>query len=175
MGDLKETRFTLSLLVKNHAGVLQRVVGLFSRRGYNIDSLSVGRTCDDAVSRITIVILGDVAIVKQIKNQVEKLLDVIRVSIITDENGIQSELILVKLSTVGDNRSDVIELGQLFKAKVVDVTHTTITFKITGTTDKIKAFLDLATPFGIVELTRTGITAIGRGERALRDIPYEEL
>jgi acetolactate synthase-1/3 small subunit len=175
MANLKEMRFTLSLLVKNHSGVLQRVVGLFSRRGYNIDSLSVGRTNDDGISRITIVILGDTSIVKQIKNQVEKLVDVYRVSIITDENGIQSELILVKLSTKNGNRTDVIELSELFKAKVVDVTHSTITLQLTGSNKKIQSFLDLATPYGIVELTRTGITAIGRGEKALKDTPYEQL
>ena len=175
MADLKEMRFTLSLLVKNHAGVLQRVVGLFSRRGYNIDSLSVGRTEDEAISRITIVILGDISIVKQIQNQVDKVVDVIRVSIITEDNGFQSELILIKLSTKDNNRSGVIELSELFKAKVVDVTHTTITLQLTGNNQKIKSFLKLASPFGIVELTRTGITAIGRGEEALIDTPYELL
>jgi len=175
MEDFKEMRFTLSLLVKNHSGVLQRVVGLFSRRGYNIDSLSVGRTNDNDVSRITIVILGDTSIVKQIKNQVEKLVDVYRVSIITDENGIQSELIFVKLSTKDGDRSNVIELSELFKAKVVDVTLETITLQLTGSNQKIQSFLDLATPYGIVELTRTGITAIGRGATALKDAPYEML
>lgn len=175
MEGLKESRFTLSLLVKNHSGVLQRVVGLFSRRGYNIDSLSVGRTNDNGISRITIVILGDLSIVKQIQNQVEKLVDVYRVAIITEENGIQRELILVKISTEDGNRSNVIELSELFNAKVVDVTHTTITLQLTGNTQKIKSFLDLANPYGIVELTRTGITAIGRGEIALKDSPYEML
>ncbi|MGD1819283.1 MAG: acetolactate synthase small subunit [Pleomorphochaeta sp.] len=175
MEETKETRFTLSLLVKNHSGVLQRVVGLFSRRGYNIDSLSVGRTNDDGISRITIVILGDLSIVKQIKNQVEKLVDVYRVAIITDENGIQSELILVKISTKDGDRSKVIELSELFNAKVVDVTLNTITLQLTGNNQKIKSFLDLASPYGIVELTRTGITAIGRGELALKDAPYDVL
>jgi len=175
MEGMKETRFTLSLLVKNHSGVLQRVVGLFSRRGYNIDSLSVGRTSDDGISRITIVILGDTSIVKQIKNQVEKVVDVYRVAIITEENGIQSELILVKISTEDGNRSNVIELSELFNAKVVDVTHTTITLQLTGSNQKVKSFLDLAKPYGIVELTRTGITAIQRGENALKDAPYEVL
>ncbi len=175
MEGMKETRFTLSLLVKNHSGVLQRVVGLFSRRGYNIDSLSVGRTSDDGISRITIVILGDTSIVKQIKNQVEKVVDVYRVAIITEENGIQSELILVKISTEDGNRSNVIELSELFNAKVVDVTHTTITLQLTGSNQKVKSFLDLAAPYGIVELTRTGITAIQRGEAALKDAPYEVL
>ncbi|MBK5199932.1 MAG: acetolactate synthase small subunit [Spirochaetaceae bacterium] len=168
-------RFTLSLLVNNHAGVLQRVVGLFSRRGYNIVTLSVGETQNSLISRMTIVVLGNQAIVKQIKNQVEKLVDVLRARILEDKPSIESELLLVKLSTVNNHRSSVIELGELFKAKVKDVTHTTLTFEIVGTVQKIESFLTLAIEYGIVEIARTGIAALERGPIALKDAPYEEV
>jgi acetolactate synthase-1/3 small subunit len=168
-------RFTLSLLVNNHFGVLQRVVGLFSRRGYNIVSLSVGETADSKISRITIVVLGNRAIIKQIKNQVEKLVDIIRVAILEDRPSIESELLLVKLSTANNNRSKVVELGELFKAKVKDVTMDTITLELVGDIQKVESFLTLAKEFGIVELARTGTTALERGSIALRDEPYEEL
>ena len=168
-------RFTLSLLVNNHAGVLQRVVGLFSRRGYNIVTLSVGETQDNKISRMTIVVLGNQAIVRQIKNQVEKLIDVKRVRILEDKPSIESELLLVKLSTENNKRSSVVELGELFKAKVKDVTLSTITLEIVGTVQKIETFLTLAEEYGIVEIARTGIAALERGPIALRDTLYEEV
>jgi acetolactate synthase-1/3 small subunit len=168
-------RFTLSLLVNNHAGVLQRVVGLFSRRGYNIVTLSVGETQDNKISRMTIVVLGNQAIVRQIKNQVEKLIDVKRVRILEDKPSIESELLLVKLSTENNKRSSVVELGELFKAKVKDVTLSTITLEIVGTVQKVETFLILAEEYGIVEIARTGIAALERGPIALRDAPYEEV
>jgi len=168
-------RFTLSLLVNNHAGVLQRVVGLFSRRGYNIVTLSVGETQDNKISRMTIVVLGNQAIVRQIKNQVEKLIDVKRVRILEDKPSIESELLLVKLSTENNKRSSVVELGELFKAKVKDVTLSTITLEIVGTVQKVETFLTLAEEYGIVEIARTGIAALERGPIALRDTLYEEV
>lgn len=168
-------RFTLSLLVNNHAGVLQRVVGLFSRRGYNIVTLSVGETQDCRISRITIVVLGNQSIVKQIKNQVEKLVDVIRVRILEDKPSIESELLLVKLSTENNKRSNVVELGELFKAKVRDVTLSTLTLEMVGTVEKVESFLTLAKEYGIVEMARTGIAALERGPIALKDAPYEEV
>jgi acetolactate synthase-1/3 small subunit len=168
-------RFTLSLLVNNHSGVLQRVVGLFSRRSYNIVSLSVGETIDPNISRITIVVLGNRAIIKQIKNQVEKLVDILRVAILEDRPSIESELLLIKLSTLNNTRSNVVELGELFHSKVKDVTLDTITLELVGSTDKVESFLTLAKEFGIVEMARTGITALERGSTALRDRPYEEV
>ena len=171
----EQQRFTLSLLVNNHPGVLQRVVGLFSRRGYNIVSLSVGETSDCTISRITIVVLGNRPIIKQIKNQVEKLVDIIRVELMEYKNSLESELILVKLSTINNKRSDVVELGELFKARVLDVALETITLELTGETSKIESFLILAKTYGIVEMSRTGITALESGSIALRNKPYEEL
>lgn len=175
--DTKEElqRFTLSLLVNNHYGVLQRVVGLFSRRGYNIVSLSVGETIDPKTSRITVVVLGNRPIIKQIKNQVEKLIDILRVAILEDKPSIESELLLIKLSTLNDKRSNVVELGELFHSKVKDVTLQTITLELVGSTEKIESFLTLAREFGIVEMARTGITALERGSGALRDQLYEEV
>lgn len=170
-----QQRFTLSLLVNNHPGVLQRVVGLFSRRGYNIVSLSVGETSDSKISRITIVVLGNRPIVRQIKNQVEKLIDILRVELMDYKTSMESELMLVKLSTAHDKRSEVVELGELFKARVLDVTLDTVTLELTGESSKIESFLTLAKTYGIVEMSRTGITALERGSVALRDKPYEEL
>jgi acetolactate synthase-1/3 small subunit len=140
-----------------------RVVGLFSRRGYNIDSLSVGVTENDAVSRITIVVSGDRGVVQQIKHQVQKLVDVITVYEMKSEASVQSELVLIKISINENTRTQVVELAEIFKAKVMDVTSSTITLQLTGSLDKIASFVSLAHPYGIVEMVRTGVTALGRG------------
>ncbi|HZJ88418.1 MAG TPA: acetolactate synthase small subunit [Sphaerochaeta sp.] len=167
-------RYTLALLVNNHPGVLMRVVALFSRRGYNIDSLSVGETENEAISRITIVVTGDRAIVEQIKKQVEKLYDVLQVYEMTRHQSLQRELVMLKVTTTDENRSQVIELAQIFKARISDVTASTITLELTGSLDKIQSFLNLMDPFGVVELARTGITALERGARPLSAITYTE-
>ncbi len=174
--NTKEKRYTLAILVNNHPGVLMRVVSLFSRRGYNIDSLSVGETENEAISRITIVVSGDRPVVEQIKKQVGKLYDVQRVyEMAGGEKSLQRELVMVKVSTQHDDRSQVIELAEIFKAKINDVTSSTITLEMTGSLDKIQSFLDLmAPPFGIVEMARTGITALERGARALSSISFSE-
>ncbi len=156
-------RYTLSILVYNRSGVLMRVVGLFSRRGYNIDSLSVGETQDETISRITIVVTGSRDVVEQIKHQVEKLVDVINVAEMIPADSIQKELVLIKIATTEDTRTHIIELAEIFKAKVEDVASTAITLQITGSLDKIASFIDLCKEYGIVEMVRTGITALGRG------------
>jgi len=160
-------RYTLGILVNNHPGVLSRVVGLFSRRGYNIDSLSVGETENPEVSRITIVVTGDRQIVEQIEKQVAKLVDVINVVELTLQGSIQCELVLVKVSTTQGSRAAVVELSEIFKAKIMDVTESTITMQITGNLDKIASFLHLLRPYGIAELVRTGMTAMERGSQAM--------
>ncbi len=160
-------RYTLGILVNNHPGVLSRVVGLFSRRGYNIDSLSVGETENSAISRITIVVTGDQSIVEQIEKQVAKLIDVIAVVELTTQGSIQSELVLVKVNTTEKTRRAVVELSDIFKAKIMDVSEETITMQITGTGDKIASFLHLLYPHGITELVRTGVTAMERGSQAM--------
>jgi len=160
-------RYTLGILVNNQPGVLSRVVGLFSRRGYNIDSLSVGETETKEISRITIVVTGDRQIVEQIEKQVEKLHDVKSVIELTLQGSIQTELVLVKVSTTPKTRAAVVELSEIFKAKIMDVTESTLTMRITGTADKVSTFLHLVTPYGITELVRTGITAMERGSQAM--------
>lgn len=160
-------RYTLGILVNNQPGVLSRVVGLFSRRGYNIDSLSVGETETKEISRITIVVTGDRQIVEQIQKQVEKLHDVKSVLELTMQGSIQTELVLVKVTTTPKTRAAVIELSEIYKAKIMDVTESTLTMRITGPADKISTFLHLVTPYGITELVRTGITAMERGSQAM--------
>lgn len=165
---------TLAILVNNKSGVLMRVVGLFSRRGYNISSLSVGETENSEISRITIVVsVDDKSVIDQIKRQVEKLVDVIRVYEMTWAGSLQKELVLVKIRADETNRTHLVELAEIFKAKIIDVTKTTLTLQITGDLDKLDAFLSLIGEYGIVELARTGITALERGSRALSEIDFE--
>ncbi len=160
-------RYTLGILVNNHPGVLSRVVGLFSRRGYNIDSLSVGETETTEISRITIVVTGDRQIVEQIEKQVEKLHDVIKVVELSLQGSIQTELVLIKVHTTSKTRAAVVELSEIFKAKIMDVSESTLTMRITGTMDKVSSFLHLVRPYGIKELVRTGMTAMERGSQAM--------
>ncbi len=151
-----------------------RVVGLFSRRGYNISSLSVGETENSEISRITIVVsVDDKSVIDQIKRQVEKLVDVIRVYEMTWSGSLQKELVLVKIRADETSRTHLVELAEIFKAKIIDVTKTTLTLQITGDLDKLDAFLSLIGEYGIVELARTGITALERGSRALSEIDFE--
>lgn len=167
-------RYTLGILVNNHPGVLSRVVGLFSRRGYNIDSLSVGETEDPKISRITIVVTGDRSIVEQIEKQVAKLFDVITVVELTLQGSIQGELVFVKVNTSEKTRAAVVELSEIFKAKIMDVTETTLTMQITGNMDKVASFLHLLRPYGITEMVRTGTTAMERGSQAMVNHKEEE-
>lgn len=174
MDQEKKEVCTLAILVNNKSGVLGRIVGLFSRRGYNIDALSVGETENPLISRITIVVTGNRAVIEQIKRQVEKVFDVIKVYEMTQKGSLQRELILVKIRTTTENRGQVVEVGEIFKAKIIDVTPDTLTMQITGHLDKIESFLQLMKPYGIVELVRTGITALERGSRALAEINFDE-
>ena len=167
-------RYTLAILVNNKAGVLMRVVALFSRRGYNIDSLSVGETESPERSRITIVVTGDRNIVEQIIRQVEKLIDVIRVYEMTSSGSESAELVMIKIKADKTARADIITLGEIFKAKIIDVTPETVSFQIVGNSDKIESFFTLAKQYGIVELVRTGMTALERGHRALAEISFED-
>ena len=166
--------YTLAILVNNKAGVLMRVVSLFSRRGYNIDSLSVGETESPERSRITIVISGDRNIVDQIIRQAEKLVDVIKVYEMTTSGSVKAELVLVKIKADNSNRADIVTLGEIFKAKIIDVTPETVSLQVVGNADKLESFLTLAEKYGIVELVRTGMTALERGSRALAEISFEE-
>ena len=153
----------ISLTVENRFGVLSRIAGLFSARGYNIDSLSVGETDDPSVSRMTIVVKGDEKILEQIYKQLNKLIDVIKVQDLTGGDFIERELALIKVSTANFNeKQEVMQLVEIFRAKIVDVGKKTLTIEAVGSGMKINALLDLIKPFGIKELIRTGKIAISR-------------
>ena len=150
----------ISVKVENKFGVLARVAGLFSARGYNIDSLAVSKTENDDISIMTIVVKGDDRILEQVKKQLYKLIDVIKVSDHAPQMSIQRELALVKVSCTSSKRGEVLQLAELFKAEVSDVAHKSITFAINGDSEKIDRFIELATPYGIKESMRTGLVSI---------------
>ena len=155
-------KHTISVLVENHFGVLTRVAGLFSARGFNIDSLAVGETHDPSISRMTIVVQGDDRIVEQIVKQLDKLIDVIKVDDLSDDDVIDRELVLVKVNADANGRNDIMQIVNTFRAKVVDVNPQTITIEVIGGESKIDAMLDLLGPFGIRETARTGLIALAR-------------
>lgn len=155
-------KHTIAVLVENHFGVLARVSGLFSARGYNIDSLTVGETEDPAVSRMTIVVQGDERVLEQIMKQLDKLIDVIKVADLTKEETIDRELLLAKINAPANARADIIQIVNTFRAKIVDVSVQSVTIEVTGTESKLDAMLELLRPFGVRELVRTGLIAISR-------------
>ncbi|MGI6122789.1 MAG: acetolactate synthase small subunit [Acetivibrionales bacterium] len=162
-------RHVLSVLVENQSGVLSRVSGLFSRRGYNIDSLSVGETEDPKVSRMTIVVRGDDYILEQIKKQLNKLIDVIKIVELNTQQSVFRELAMIKVNTTMETRAAVIEIVSIFRANIVDVSNETLTVEMTGDESKIEAFINLMDKYGIVEIVRTGLTAIERGSKQIKD------
>ena len=166
--------FVLAMLVNNQAGVLTRVSSLFGRRGYNIDSLSVGETEDSSISRITIQTNGDDRIREQIVRQLEKLHDVRTVTVMAQERTVLRELMMIKVQAGPDKLAQVQEAAKVFRAKIVDLTPTTITAEITGEKAKLDAFIACLEPFGVTELCRTGLTAIGRGEYKLQQQQEEQ-
>lgn len=155
-------RHTVSVLVENKFGVLTRVAGLFSGRGYNIETLNVGPTQDPKFSRMTIVTVGDDATLEQIVKQLKKLVNVIEVRDFRDGEYVDRELVLVKVKTGKTNRAEVAQMAELFRAKVVDVQPQTLTIEITGGESKIEKFLDLMKDFGVLHITRTGKVALPR-------------
>lgn len=156
---------TISVLVANRFGVLSRVSGLFSGRGFNIDSLTVAETQDPEVSRMTIVTRGDDQIIEQITKQLNKLVDVIKVTDLTGENFVDREMILVKVQVGNDNRAELLGIVDIFRCKVVDVSPKSYTLEATGDAGKIQAIIEILRPLGIKELVRTGKVAIGRAGR----------
>jgi acetolactate synthase-1/3 small subunit len=164
----------LSVLVENHAGVLSRVAGLFSRRGFNIDSLAVGVTEYPEISRMTIVVDGDEYTVEQVSKQLNKLIDVIKIKRLDKHESISRELALIKVSSNAATRSEIVQLVEIFRAKIVDVSKTTLTIEASGSEDKVAALEDLLRPFGIREIVRTGIIAIERGNRVIKVTNNEE-
>jgi acetolactate synthase-1/3 small subunit len=158
-------KHTIAVLVENKFGVLSRVAGLFSARGYNIESLSVGETLDPSVSRMTLVVKGDAFVIEQVIKQLHKLIDVIKVTDLSEENHVEREMLLIKVNAEPAARAEILRIGDIFRAKVVDVTPTTYTLEVTGEESKIEAIIDLLRPFGIHELVRTGKVAIARGPK----------
>jgi acetolactate synthase-1/3 small subunit len=156
-------KHTLSVLVENHPGVLSKVSGLFSRRAFNIDSLAVGITEDSSVSRITIVVNGDETVIEQVEKQLNKLIDVIKVKTLQPGEFISRELMLVKVHANASTRSEVVQIAEIFGAKIVDVSRTTLTIEYSDTSVKIQSFEDMLEPYGIREIARTGTIALERG------------
>jgi len=156
-------RHTLAVLVENTPGVLARVAGLFSRRGFNIDSLAVGRTDNPAVSRMTIVVEGDDQVLEQVNKQLHKLIDVIKINDITKDAYVDRELVMIKVYTEAATRSEIMQLVDIFRGRIVDVGRKTLTIEVTGDEGKIDAFENCLRPFGIKELVRTGKIAMLRG------------
>jgi acetolactate synthase-1/3 small subunit len=163
------TRHTLSVLVENKPGVLARVASLFSRRGFNIESLAVGPTEVPEISRMTIVVAVDELPLEQVTKQLNKLVNVIKIVELEPESAVQRELLLVKVKADLDTRSHVLETVQLFRAKVVDVASDAVTIEATGSADKLSALLRVLEPFGVKELVQSGMVAIGRGPRSISD------
>jgi acetolactate synthase-1/3 small subunit len=157
------------VLVENNPGVLARIAGLFSRRGFNIDSLAVGPTEREDVSRMTVVVDVEDLPLEQVTKQLNKLVEVIKVVELDPAASVQRELLLVKVKADLATRSHVLETVQLFRAKVVDVSQDTVTVEATGNADKLEALLRLLEPFGVKELVQSGLVALGRGPRSMTD------
>jgi acetolactate synthase-1/3 small subunit len=156
-------KHTLSILVENKPGVLTRIAGLFARRGFNIDTLTVGPTDDDRISRITLTLDGAVHPIDQVTKQLHKLVNVLKIRDLEPADTVARELALFKVAVDGVQRAEVMQICEIFRGKVVDVTKRSLTIEVTGTTDKIEAFERMVRPFGLVEMARTGEIAISRG------------
>lgn len=161
MAEIK--RHIISALVYNKPGVLARIATLFAARGYNIDSLAVGETENPEISRMTIIVRGDEKILEQVEKQLNKVIDVIKVYEFSKIEHIERDLILVKVNATSKTRAEIIEIAEIFRAKIVDVSHQSLVLEITGDEDKLTAFINLIKPYGIKELIRTGVIAIARG------------
>jgi len=158
-------KHTIAILVENKFGVLSRVAGLFSARGYNIESLSVGETVDPVVSRMTVVVRGDEFVIEQVMKQLHKLIDVIKVSDLTDDSHVERELVLIRVNAEPQHRAEVLRVADLFRAKVIDVTPLSFVLEATGDEGKLEALIELLKPMGVQELVRTGKVAIARGPK----------
>ncbi|MCZ6635976.1 MAG: acetolactate synthase small subunit [bacterium] len=155
-------KHTISALVENHFGVLCRISGLFSSRGFNIDSLSVGETEDPTISRMTIVVRGDDSVLEQVVKQLNRLIDVIRVIDITQGKFIERELVLIKVKADTSTRSEIIQIAEVFRSNIVDVSTFSMTIEVTGNQDKVTAIISMLSIFGIQEIARTGTVALLR-------------
>ncbi|MDY6854043.1 MAG: acetolactate synthase small subunit [Thermodesulfobacteriota bacterium] len=160
-------RHTISALVLNQPGVLARVAGLFSGRGFNIESLSVAETLDPSISRMTIVTRGNDQVIEQVTKQLNKLIDVIKVIDFFNNDHVEREMILIKVKAEMSFRAEILRITDIFRGKIVDVTPSSYTIEVSGDEDKVRAFMDLIKPMGIKEIVRTGKLAISRGSKAI--------
>lgn len=161
---------TITALVENTPGVLARVAGLFSRRGFNIESLAVSITEDASISRMTIVVGGDDRALEQIEKQLNKLIEVIKVYDYAEIASVDRELALVKVTATPEKRAEILQISDIFRGKIIDVSERTLTIEVTGQVDKIDAFQNLLEPYGIKELVRTGKIALSRGARSASEM-----
>jgi acetolactate synthase-1/3 small subunit len=155
--------YTLSVLVENHPGVLAKISGLLSGRGFNIRSIAAGETEDPTITRITMVVAGDERVIDQVKKQLGRLVDVIKITDLTERPSVDRELALVKVSSSVSHRAEVFQIVDVFRAKIVDIAHKSLTIEITGVTEKVEALIAMLKPFGITEIVRTGKISIARG------------
>ena len=156
----------LSILVHNQPGVLVRVAGMFSRRGFNIDSLKVGVTQDPEFSRITVAVCGNQDFIDQVKKQIEKLVEVVSVQILPPNHSVVRGMALIKVQA-GENRSEILKLAEVFRANVVDISGSTVTLEVTGEDSKMNALIEVLTPYGLLETIQTGLVALERGENTI--------
>ena len=167
------SKHTLSALVENRPGVLSRVVNLFRRRNFNIDSLTVGRTHNDDFARMTMVMEGTREEAELVEKNLYKLINVIQVEHLSGLPTVERDLALIKVGVTADGRREVTSLCEIFRARIVDVNHDSMMVEITGEEAKIESFLELLRPFGIIEMVRTGVVVMGRGDHTLKDNGYE--
>ena len=160
-------RHIITLLVENRAGVLARIAALIAAKGYNIDSLTVGETMDPSISRMSLVVRGDDSVVEQAVKQLNRLIDVIRVTDLTGEEFVERELVLVKVKAKSEAKAEILQIADIFRAKVVDVAPFSYMLELTGAEDKLNAFIELLRPYGIQEFARTGMTVMTRGSKML--------
>ena len=162
---MKDNKRVISLLVDNISGTLSRVSGLFSRRGYNIDSLTVGVTADPRYSRMTVVCTGEDLILEQITKQLAKLVDVRDIKVLDPDDSVCREMIMIKISSTAEQREGIIAVADIFRARVVDVSKDSLVIELTGSINKLEAFIELLEPYEILELARTGIARLSRGAK----------
>lgn len=170
-------QYTISALVSNKSGVLSKISGLFSRRGFNIESLSVCKTEDPLLSRMTIVLNGDEYMLGQMIKQMDKLIEVRKIMYADENESIYRELLLIKVSASPEVRNQIVEIKDIYKAKVVDLSLESMILELTGEPNKLDGFIRVIQPYGILEMARTGVTAISRGEKCIKDAEsyYEDI
>lgn len=167
-------RHIISALVQNQPGVLAHVAGMFAARGFNIDSLVVGRTEDPALSRMTIVVAGDNRVLEQVRKQLGKIVTVVKIRDFESVNYVERDLMLIRVHAVSEKRPEIVQLVNLFRGRVVDVARSSLLVELSGPEEKLEAFMDLTRPYGIRELARTGVIAMPRGNQSERHAPAAE-